>query len=267
MLDWSNPLRALFEDSWNEEIQRFRSPYVFRGLEDARYELDTTLQRLGGNIAFLENNLIRNFKKYARKDAVEFDSIWNWITLAQHHGLPTRLLDWTYSPLVAMHFATASTEKMDVDGAIWMVNFYKAKLLLPETLREKLIEDGANVFTVDILTKALDLGRIDELDVRYASPFVIFLEPPSIDSRISNQYGLFSLMNVVRARMGDWLQQHGDIPGLFRKIDIPASLKWEIRDKLDQSNINERMLFPGLDGLCKWLGRHYSQRKGRDGSP
>jgi len=46
--------------------------------------------------------------------------------------------------------------------------------------------------------------------------------------------------------------------GIARKIIIPASLKWEVRDKLDQANINERVLFPGLDGLSRWLKRHYS---------
>ena len=51
-----------------------------------------------------------------------------------------------------------------------------------------------------------------------------------------------------------WLDAHLD---LWRRVVVPASLKWEVRDKLDQANINERVLFPGLDGLSRWLTRHY----------
>jgi hypothetical protein len=57
--------------------------------------------------------------------------------------------------------------------------------------------------------------------------------------------------------LDNWLKSH---PGIARQIIIPASLKWEIRDKLDQGNVNERVLFPGLDGLSHWLKRHYSPR-------
>jgi hypothetical protein len=69
-----------------------------------------------------------------------------------------------------------------------------------------------------------------------------------------NQFALFSLMSSPRASFDRWLAAR---PRLARRIIIPASLKWEVRDKLDQANINERVLFPGLDGLSRWLTRYY----------
>ena len=69
-----------------------------------------------------------------------------------------------------------------------------------------------------------------------------------------NQFALFSLMSSPTALLDDWLLERSTT---FRRIVIPASLKWEVRDKLDQANITERVLFPGLDGLSSWLKRHY----------
>ena len=62
-------------------------------------------------------------------------------------------------------------------------------------------------------------------------------------------------MSDVETDLDSWLQNH---PHLYDRLIIPAGLKWEIRDKLDQANVTERVLFPGLDGLSKWLRRYYS---------
>jgi hypothetical protein len=127
---------------------------------------------------------------------------------------------------------------------------------LPAPLRDAVAEgEGAIVFTTELLgglvPKLGDLGRLGDDD------FVLFVEPPSFDERIVNQYALFSVTSRPALQLHEWLDGH---PQLWRKLVIPAELKWEVRDKLDQANVTERVLFPGLDGLSRWLARYYMPR-------
>jgi hypothetical protein len=204
----------------------------------------------------VEPHLLRNFRKYAQRTDVPEDSLWHWLALAKHHGLATRLLDWTYSPYVALHFATAHPARFDEDGAIWMVDFVKTNRLLPKSLRKAIEDQGMNALSAELLQRhAETLQGFDRL----GEDFVVFFEPPALDDRIVNQYALFSLMPDPHARMDEWLDRHSE---LARRIVLPAELKWEVRDKLDQANITERVLFPGLDGLATWLKRYFSPRQG-----
>ncbi len=252
---WDELQHELYRDAWNADLGRFRSRCAFRGISDAGYRLETTLIRLRGKYAELENHVLRNFKKYAHRDVVSGNSTWHWMAVAQHFGLPTRLMDWTYSPFCALHFATSDLDKFDTDGVVWAINYVRAHRLLPDNLKLQLEREGANVFTVEMLSQSVK--TLQELDELREEPFVLFFEPPSIDDRIANQFAFFSVMSDPQALLDDWIEQN---PTAGRKIIIPADLKWEIRDKLDQSNITERVLFPGLDGLSKWLKRHYSPR-------
>ncbi len=254
--DWLDLNNMLFSNSWNENIQRFRSDFVYKGLGDCRWNLKTTLIRLGGNFHELERSLLRNFKKYAMRSPVMHDSEWNWLAVAQHHGLPTRLLDWTYSPYVALHFATDNLDIYDRDGVIWCANYVEIHRKLPQRLRAVLARERSNAFTAEMLDGvAPNLGDLERLSRR---EFAMFFEPPSLDDRIVNQFALFSLMSSPAARLDDWLA--GQKSSEVYRVVIPRELKWEIRDKLDQANITERVLFPGLDGLSQWLRRHYTPK-------
>src|SRR5947209_7571565 len=113
---WTELNECLYEGSWLESLGRFRSQFAFRGMSVASHNLKTSLMRLGGEFDQYEGHLLRNFRKYAHSQTSSDDSIWNWLALAQHHGLPTRLLDWTYSPYVALHFATENLNCYNQDG-------------------------------------------------------------------------------------------------------------------------------------------------------
>lgn len=252
---WNELQEKLFENSWNPRIGRYRSKYAFRGLSDSEFKLETTLMRLGGDYSKLENHLLRNFSKYAHQNVVERDSIWHWLSVAQHHGLPTRLMDWTYSPYVAMHFATENIEKYDLDGAIWAVDYIEVNKLVPAILKDGLEKEGANVFTSKMLIE--QINSLHDFKTISKEDFMLFIEPPSIDDRFINQFAFFSISSNPCLAMDEWLSK---FPDIWMKIIIPKELKWEIRDKLDQANITERVLFPGLDGLSQWLKRQYSPK-------
>ncbi len=264
MKNWLDVVDALYEGSWSEDLRRFRSPFAFRGLSRVDHTLSSSLVRLAagrGDVRRVELALLRNFRKYAYEEAQGTDSIWDWLALGQHRGLPTRLLDWTYSPLVALHFATEDPIAFHEDGVVWCVNFVEANKRLPRRLQRLLEQEGSDTFTVEMLSAFKSLREFDALR---RDPFVVFLEPPAIDRRILNQLALFSLMSSPVTTLDRWLEEH---PELCRRVRVPAALKWEIRDKLDQANVNERVLFPGLDGLSRWLARYYMPTGGRVPSP
>ena len=255
---WNELNDVLFEGTWNPKIGRYRSTFAYRGVSSSSYRLSNGLMRLGPLYHNMERNLIKQFKKYAQRDVVEQDTDWHWLSVAQHHGLPTRLLDWTYSPLIALHFATVDDEKFDRDGAVWKVNYAQVHKLLQGEQNASLDQLGSRIFTAEALANTIP--DLDALDSRSAPGFdiAIFFEPPAIDDRIVNQFAYFSVLSRPDLAMDDWFK----LPYVRKAVDvtkiiIPKALKWEVRDKLDQSNINERILMTGLDGLCSWLKRHY----------
>ncbi|WP_432498104.1 FRG domain-containing protein [Kineococcus gypseus] len=249
---WGELHEALFGDPWPERAGRYHSTVVHRGAACAAWGLRTSVQRLGR--VERETDLLRNFRRYSRVPFKQQENDWEWITLAQHHGLPTRVLDWTYSPLVALHFATVDVARHGQDGAVWSADFAEVHRRLPAAVRSQLEGSGGTAFTVDLLGRvAPTLERFDALD---GEPFMLFFEPPSLDERIVNQYASFSVLSSAHQRTDEWLARAQ--PPLLRKVVVPAALKPLVRERLDQANVTERVLFPGLDGLSRWLTRYYS---------
>ena len=86
--------------------------------------------------------------------------------LAPHHGLPTRMLGWTFSPIVALHFASDASNFDNFDKnnfVIWRVDVDELKNLLPEKYQYKLRENNALVFTADMLNQLGNLKSYDDM--------------------------------------------------------------------------------------------------------
>lgn len=234
---------------------RHRSNFVYRGVANRAWNLKTSLQRLGPLFQDVEKPLLRSFTKYATPGALASDTLWFRLASAQHHGLPTRLLDWSVSPRVALHFATAELQHYGHDAAIWCVDVDAARKVLPARLQDMLRNEWAFLFSIEMLEIFRTLEDFDKQG--RTESFVLFFEPPSLDARIINQGAIMSVMPGAAMDLTAFLQQH---PGLCQRVIIPNHLKWEVRDKLDQDNVTERLLFPGLDGLSDWLKRYYGPR-------
>lgn len=250
-------MKLISEQVYNPEIQRLRSSYFYRGVPDVKYKMVTSLQRNCKNLQKeLEPAILRAFTKYASiEDPSLCNSVWKQMIVGQHHGLPTRLLDWTYSPLVALHFANTETnlDKFNNrDCVVWRMDMRESNKNLPKKYRDALDAEQAFVFSVDTLDRVAN--SIEQYDMDMRKDAIACIEPPSIDQRIISQYSFFSVIPSGITDIEDYYERRES--GLIRYI-IKKELRWDVRDLLDQMNINERIIYPGLDGLSKLLARHY----------
>ena len=237
---------------------RYRDSGVYRGGANAEWPLLTSLDTLGGvapahGKADLEGHILRNFIRYSRPYfGASPVNDWEVLIAAQHHGLPTRLLDWTYSPMVAAHFATVEGDK-DADRAVWRLDWKAVHRFFQLPERALLIQDLEGVFGQDgpFTPWTLFEPRARERH------FVCMIEPPSLDERIATQAATFTLCSDNRQPLDQFLEGIGLRSALTRFV-IPARDARRLRDQLDLVSVDERRLFPDLDGLAAYLRRYYS---------
>ncbi len=259
--DFGGLQNLVFEQVRNTDNGRFRSSYFYRGMPDASFTLTTSLHRnCGEKQVELEAPLLENFIKYGSiEDPTIAESIWKAMIVGQHHGLPTRLLDWTHSTIAALHFANSgvSLDQLDqCDCVVWRIDARELNQHLPERYRKALEAKKTFVFSVDTLRSVTD--SISEYDRDMAGNALVLLEPPSIDQRIVNQYSFFTVVPSEMTNMELFLDAHTN---KTVKYIIDRKLRWDMRDILDQLNMSERIIYPGLDGISKWLARHYYVRR------
>lgn len=247
----------ILDQKYDVRIDRHRSSFLYRGLPNDEFTLTTSIERnCKDKWVDLEKAILRNFTKYAAIHIPDLkDSVWKQLIIGQHHGLPTRLLDWTYSPLIAMHFATSGEHLHEMDehnSVIWKIDIEEFNKMLPKLYQEKLNNERAYLFTTDMITEIVNDLKAYDKDMGNKS--MVFIEPPSFDVRIINQYSYFAVVPKNFGSIEDFLEKNTTNT---TKFILDKHLRWEVRDMLDRLNINERIIFPDMDGLSSWLKRHY----------
>jgi len=238
---------------------RRRDTGVYRGAFDAARPLLTSLDRLGGvdpprTKTQLEANVLRNFVRYARPHVDQATPAGDWdnLVMAQHYGAPTRLLDWSYSPLVAAHFATRDVRRRgDYTPAVWRLDWQR-------------LHDCFGFPHLALLTQELErlLGGDRPMtpwrlfDDGADRPFACLVEPPSLDARIVVQAATFTLCSDKTRSFDAFLAEHGLEDALTAFVFEPDETT-RVRDQLDMVGFDERRLFPDLEGVGAALRRYY----------
>jgi hypothetical protein len=200
---------------------------VYRGVKDQlNHKLIPSIGRLkniDGDFDLYEKEILRKFKLRATSQLkFEPKNDWEWLALAQHHGLPTRLLDWTSNPLIAAYFATKPE-----------INF-EGKLKLPN-------ENGGAIYIYNT-KEYIDTDKEKKGPFEYGAG--VFYTP-FLTNRISGQAGLFSTYPGPTAEF--------DYPGFKESLQVITfnqELAIEIQRKLYKLGIRESILFPDLDGIA-----------------
>jgi hypothetical protein len=241
------------------ESGRLRDNSVYRGMADKDWRLLSSLDRLGGTEpphgkAHLEEHLLRNFMRFGKPFLPkQNENLWELMCIAEHHGLPTRLLDWTHSPLVAAHFATLNQESGN-DRVIWRLNWR----MLHEHFRLRplsfLVEDLDALLRERGYQSGWEFIGKEPPSERH---FACLLEPPAFTERLSVQAGAFTIGSSKNKAFDSFLEESG-LEGALSRLIISADRVNYIRDQLDLASVSERRLFPGLDGISAELCRYYS---------
>lgn len=230
--------------------QQHIARWLFRGHPEEKYKLVPSLFRYDISDTFsewerIEDYILTKFKReampylhnYIPQDEEE------WLALAQHHGLPTRLLDWSMNPLVALFFASESSPNFNAD--VWCYGFPS---------------------TNNCWTESTYIARYLTSDVRTNQFFdgTRLLYPPHISPRITNQSGCFTYHECPKRgeKFIPLEERTNNLFGELIRIKVGAEFKSIILHQLYQIGMHRGLIYPGLDGLSHRIkfeleGKHH----------
>lgn len=191
---------------------------------------------LKGQITNIEKLILEEFKR-GILPLSEFQPSNNWdlLALAQHHGLPTRLLDWTYSALVALWFTVSRPAKKDKNGkshggVVWILN-------------------------ADVTDFRTNTDKVDPLSNKITKIF----RSTVVSRRISAQSGVFTVHKINEDDSMVKFETNRTFSKKLTKVIVPHHQFASIRNQLHIMGVNNSSVFPDIDGYCKHLEWRYSK--------
>ena len=226
--------------------------WIYRGQNNSNYKLESSLFRafaknasifyrrkttkklkiLRGRETEMLNSVKRNahlFLEHYPKPKADFD----WLALMQHYGAPTRLLDFTFSPYIALYFAISGASRKPV--AVYCIDY--------ETFEEK--QEGQHGEDYENLC-----GRVLKYEKEIDKSVLICSEPEFSNTRLLAQQGVFLIPNTLDYSHEEILKHYGDDDCCI-KIIIKFECFRQIIEELSKMNITAGTVYPGFEGFCK----------------
>lgn len=235
-------------------------PKIFR-TKKTQYGFTTQFSRLEYNILL---DFISEARAYERN--VFDNDIQTWLEIAQHYKVPTRLLDFTENPLVALYFACRS--KSNETASVWIINedAYEKRFLYISYI--KLASDSQTIVSNIIEREILLLGKQERNNFPdYPYPWIY--KPKYRDERMKLQSSMFMIWGSRECALTEMISEPNymnmddnevitsDSPAFLYALEINPERKSEILKQLDMLGINEKFIYPGLEGIGKTIAKKY----------
>lgn len=237
--DWNKFIEEIASVTYSTERKMW-----YRGESESNWDLLPSVRRKPFNKPGYEQYLTTDFyieTKRRRKDVPQ--DLPGWLSLMQHYGLPTRLLDWSESPLVALYFATRNWRKHpDKDAVIWVLD--------PEKLNE-LRGYKKCIFPMDYETiNALIEGAFDP---KPETNQVLACRNIKCDLRMYVQQGNFTVHDTNVP-----LNHFEECNQYLRKIIIPSNLRGKFSSEIKLLGYSEQTIYPDIEHIANELRETFS---------
>ncbi|GEM_PF-760034 len=249
---------------------------IYRGVKDEQYDLVPKLyrksQRLNDDFMypiFDEDKIMGSFKRYSYpilKSKPSQDDYLQWLVLAQHYGVPTRLLDFTTNPMVALYFAVEDINLCN-DGAVWLLNlllynkFFELNNIVPNI--EKRTSSGSVKNKSNLLPELIKPYYYDDRMENQSSRFIIFNLSVSPLNKENNVIVNSLKEYTVMEYQNNLCERHFN-PGencFLSKIFIKSTAKDRLLKELNLIGINEMFIYRSLDNIGRYIDEQLSHIK------